>query len=581
MTRGFFAFCVVGLCLPSWSEAACTTTTADLTPAVIQAAINAAVDGDTICLPAGTGAWGTTGVSIPSNKGITLQGAGQGVTIIQNTNTISRAIDINVSGGHSVSRVTNLTIDANNVVKTGALGAWIAVIGTGVNVYRIDNVTLNNLKSRGIAMIGSILSGVVDHVTFNAPSVASVQGLSIYGAGAQVDTPFSSAYTPGTSNSTYIEDNIFNFSFPNDGAFDAYGGARIVFRYNTINGTFIGWHGADSGGYRGVHTVEAYRNTFNTTQSVARMMFFRSGSGVTFDNAYTGNYTNKIEMAVYRSRPNTFVAKYGQCDGLSAWDGNIGTGTLPTGNPGWPCLDQTGYTFTNASGGSYTWNPLYAWKNTLTGAEVNPQASLSEATGTATYVISDREWFHYSSIVNAGTPQTTGTRVGTLAQRPASCTTGVGYWANDQGTWNTGAGEDGVLYRCTATDTWTLYYTPYTYPHPLIPAASPPAPDPLTGTFSMAAFSGNTFAVFIWPRSTDAAHKQYNVYRCLTSAPCTALVYSVTPAQAASRLTTDTQFFDSSLYVSGTYYYSGSDVNTSDYVGPASTPVPISVTGKQ
>ena len=50
------------------------------------------------------------------------------------------------------------------------------------------------------------------------------------------------------------------------------------------------------------------------------------------------------------------------------------------------------------------------------------------------------------------------------------------YWATDQGSWNTSTsnpegvqlnGADGVLYRCTSTNTWTLYYTPYTYPHPL------------------------------------------------------------------------------------------------------------------
>jgi hypothetical protein len=57
-----------------------------------------------------------------------------------------------------------------------------------------------------------------------------------------------------------------------------------------------------------------------------------------------------------------------------------------------------------------------------------------------------------------------------LANRPEKCTTGVGYWATDAGSdWNkTNASEhDGVLYRCTAPNVWTVYYTPYTYPHPL------------------------------------------------------------------------------------------------------------------
>jgi hypothetical protein len=64
---------------------------------------------------------------------------------------------------------------------------------------------------------------------------------------------------------------------------------------------------------------------------------------------------------------------------------------------------------------------------------------------------------------------TTGVGRGPLSSRPTTCTTGVGYWATDQGEWNSShAGADGQFYKCTATDTWTLYYTPYTYPHPLV-----------------------------------------------------------------------------------------------------------------
>jgi hypothetical protein len=33
----------------------------------------------------------------------------------------------------------------------------------------------------------------------------------------------------------------------------------------------------------------------------------------------------------------------------------------------------------------------------------------------------------------------------------------------------------GALYKCTATNTWTSYYTPYTYPHPLVTTLPAPA----------------------------------------------------------------------------------------------------------
>jgi hypothetical protein len=68
-----------------------------------------------------------------------------------------------------------------------------------------------------------------------------------------------------------------------------------------------------------------------------------------------------------------------------------------------------------------------------------------------------------------------GVGCGTLGNRPATCTTGVGYWATTQScsdlTGLVGVSPStpisGTLYKCTATNTWTAYYTPYTYPHPL------------------------------------------------------------------------------------------------------------------
>ena len=89
-----------------------------------------------------------------------------------------------------------------------------------------------------------------------------------------------------------------------------------------------------------------------------------------------------------------------------------------------------------------------------------------------------------------GAAYTVGTGHGTLANRPTTCTTGVGYWATDQGNWNASgvAGprgySNGQLYVCTATNTWTLSYTPYTYPHPLITGGTTETggtPNPPTG----------------------------------------------------------------------------------------------------
>ena len=66
---------------------------------------------------------------------------------------------------------------------------------------------------------------------------------------------------------------------------------------------------------------------------------------------------------------------------------------------------------------------------------------------------------------------------GTAANRPAACTTGVGYWATDQST----------LYTCAATNTWSPYYKPYSYPHPIVSGTAPPppvTPPPTGGTIA-------------------------------------------------------------------------------------------------
>lgn len=94
-----------------------------------------------------------------------------------------------------------------------------------------------------------------------------------------------------------------------------------------------------------------------------------------------------------------------------------------------------------------------------------------------TIVDEDREYYLYDGSFDG----TSGMGSGLRSARPATCTTGVGYWSTDQGDWNS-EGADGVLDVCTSTDTWTdAYYEPYDYPHPLQgPDSTPPTMESAT-----------------------------------------------------------------------------------------------------
>jgi hypothetical protein len=111
--------------------------------------------------------------------------------------------------------------------------------------------------------------------------------------------------------------------------------------------------------------------------------------------------------------------------------------------------------------------PLYEWLNTNNGTDIS-----LDVVPYGRPVIRENEHFYnyYPSLVFDGTiaPNRSSVGVGTIANRPATCTKGVMYWATDEGEWwSAHPGPEGRAYRCSALNTWDVFYTPYTYPHPL------------------------------------------------------------------------------------------------------------------
>ena len=154
----------------------------------------------------------------------------------------------------------------------------------------------------------------------------------------------------------------------------------------------------------------------------------------------------------------------GLCDGTSPWDENT------PGELGWHCRDQIGtgrdqslWSHSPPAAWDQELKPAYLWGNTRSGGIVT--AAVSPVDRNPLHIQADREYYDHSTAT--GSPQTTGVRVGILADRPADCTAGVAYWATDEGEWNSlQVGPDGRLHKCVSTNNWSVYYTPYAYPHP-------------------------------------------------------------------------------------------------------------------
>ncbi len=128
----------------------------------------------------------------------------------------------------------------------------------------------------------------------------------------------------------------------------------------------------------------------------------------------------------------------------------MGKGDLVTGNPPtnkrW--LDQQS-------------EPLYAWLNTKDGSNYVKFLTLAADEPIPT-IQENRDFFNWEMDFDG----LKGVGVGKRADRPSTCTKGVGFWATDEDR----------LYVATAQNTWTSYYQPFTYPHPLLgnDGAGPP-----------------------------------------------------------------------------------------------------------
>jgi hypothetical protein len=405
----------------------------------VQTAIDAAVDGDRVLVPSGTCTWGEP-VVVPDSKKLTLQGAGIGNT---NIDGATQFVDAGTSG----SRITGFSFDV-----TSGSATMVDIKGQG---WRVDhNFFENSTGSKLLAIQPSGLNetiqpqGLIDNNTFDGLRILAF-GMGNFNTQSDVwDDPLAL----GTDNAVFVEDNVFNVEFAGN-IIDENRGGRYVFRYNIVNvniashpGAIVEVHSKQSVTERGSRSWEIYENTFNATNSTFAIMFIRGGTGVAFNNTFiTGIVGTGINLDNVRSIPVR------DCDGTDPMDSNEGTGD----EVGWMCRDQIG-----ASTDEFLWtggtpnppqdkDPAYFWSNTKNGSKTSPEVTNS----TDDHIQADRDFYDEDASFDG----TSGVGVGLLSARPSTCTPKVGYWATDSRE----------LYRCLTTDTWTLYFTEFTYPHPL------------------------------------------------------------------------------------------------------------------
>jgi len=288
------------------------------------------------------------------------------------------------------------------------------------------SITVSCIRLADLVGTPGNIYGVIYRNTF------SNCGAAIQSYGNEVYSWNNFTFGYGRSDNVYIEDNTFT----GNSAF-IYGahGCRYVARFNTFNLTSgayqVTWdvHGNQESGVYSTMGCEIYRNTTTLATNTA-MLDHRGGSCMVFQNASSG--TN------------------GDWQIREEFSDSID----PTTNPQPQHVSDT-----------------YYFLNTHNGNNV----SASETQDCCNAISPNVDYYNYVASFTGAT----GVGAGTLAARPSSCTKGVGYWATDQGNWNQAGAANGQFYKCTATNTWTLYYTPYQYPHPMRSGAQttpPPAP---------------------------------------------------------------------------------------------------------
>ena len=376
-----FALCMAAL-PPAAADAATTRTAATCALQDVQAAVNAASDGDTVLVPAGTCTWNAA--LTVNDKTLVIAGAGSGAG---GTKILYGAT------GHTL-----IAIEAGTKTgRTEVSGFWFsggdpdywngcAMQLYGPRGWKNLRVHHNVFESNYPWSIkgSSSTHGVIDHNKF----IGRAYGIMLYGDG---EADWAAPLTLGTADFFFIEDNEFVFDdfYGSTGVpvMDMDDGGRQVFRHNVVRHGMWETHDKARSGLVSANAYEIYENTFSTTTNKWKGLDVSAGTGVIWGNTFAGDYSVVIGAIDYKSFDPRSVRL---CDGSDPADQNV------PGESGWRCQYQIGSMGEGPTAYGY---PLVLWGNTKDGA-----AAGMACTNGCNHVKADRDFINASAPKSGYTP---------------------------------------------------------------------------------------------------------------------------------------------------------------------------------
>jgi len=397
-----------------------TINVASCNQADVQTAIDFAVDGDTVEIPAGECSWAN---QLIIKKSLVLRGAGNDLTKI-NHNFNGSLVHIELNADVPL-RITNLFINSQTN-NTGYSSIYIkgSVNGSyALTRIRIDHNKINK-GTRAIFLRGWI-EGLIDNNIFINNNIA-------IGPCGDYHQSWNRPIVAGTINSLFIEDNLFLINNnadrePNHLIYNQEG-ARSVTRYNVFDGTaytngssiFYDSHGnqkqynpdnLNACDFRGQPILEVYNNIMKGYKSYS-ILDFRGGSVLFFNNEMSLISGSKPYIDLREEESWTSGGQY--CPACPA-------------DTVWPAEDQ----ITN----SFFWNNV---SNGTLLTEVNLRTDQE-----IEFIQENRDYFMHE-------PSAIG---------------GKSIYTGRQGA--AGNGSDGTLAFSSLGANAYYPYSPYIYPHPL------------------------------------------------------------------------------------------------------------------